>query len=333
MISGDQPVGERVLVTGATGFIGSHLVEELIRLGYDVEVLVRENSNLRWLHDKNVKYIYGDLGGAGRLPALNRIDYIFHLGGATRAVRTKDYFRINLQGTEALLEAARGVKGLKRFVYLSSQAAAGPSSDDRSSVESDTPCPVSPYGKSKLQAEKAALGYRDQFHVTILRPCAVYGPRDTYMLELFKQISKGLIPSVGGGSMYFSFCYVNDIVQALLLSISHGHKSGEVFFIADGKKYSFDYFSALASSSLNVKPRKIIIPSWAAWCYATAADGLGMATRRPAAFSRNKCSEACCRNWVCDIGKAKNELGFRPGFPLESGVNITLKWYKEKGWL
>jgi dihydroflavonol-4-reductase len=326
-------VGERVLITGATGFIGSHLVEELIRLGYDVEVLVRKNSNLRWLRDKNVRYVYGDLGGAGSLPGLNRIDYIFHLGGATRAVRTKDYFRINLQGTEALLAAARGIKGLKGFIYLSSQAAAGPSPDDRPSVENDMPCPVSPYGKSKLQAEEAVLCCSDQFHVTILRPCAVYGPRDTYMLELFKQISKGIIPSVGGGSMYFSFCYVNDIVQVLLRSISHGHKSGEVFFIADGEKYSFDYFADVVSSVLGVKLRKIAIPSWAAWCYATVADGLGMAIGKPAAFSRNKCSEACCRNWVCDIGKAKNELGFRPGFLLESGVNITLKWYKEQGWL
>jgi len=326
-------VGERVLVTGATGFIGSHLVEELIRLGYDVEVLVRENSNLRWLKDKNIQYVYGDLSGTGSVPVLSNIDYIFHLGGATRAVRTKDYFSINLQGTEALLKAAQSIKGLKGFIYLSSQAAAGPSPDDRPSVESDMPSPVSPYGKSKLQAETAVLGYRNQFHVTILRPCAVYGPRDTYMLELFNQISKGLIPSVGNGSMYFSFCYVNDIVQALLLASSHDHKSGEVFFIADGEKYSFDYFADAVSSVLNVKPRKIGIPSWAAWCYAAAADGLGLVTGKPAAFSRNKCSEACCRNWVCDISKARKELGFRPDFLLESGVNITLKWYKEQGWL
>jgi nucleoside-diphosphate-sugar epimerase len=326
-------MGERVLVTGATGFIGSHLVEELIRLGYEVDVLVRESSDLRWLSDKKTGCVYGDLAGTSPLPTLEGINYIFHLGGATRALRPGDFFRINRQGTEALLAAARNIEGLKGFIFLSSQAAAGPSPDGRSSTETDLPGPVSPYGESKLQAEGAVLNCRDRFHVTILRPCGVYGPRDTYMLELFKQISRGFIPSVGKGPMYLNFCYVDDMVQALILSMKQDRPSGEIFFIADGEKYSLDYFADVVSTALHIKPRKIVIPTWAARCYAAAADVWGLARGKPAAFSRNKCAEACCRNWVCDVGKAKKELGFRPGFLLESGVNITLKWYKEQGWL
>ena len=326
-------MGERVLVTGATGFVGSFLVEELLQRGYDVCALVRESSDLRWLEGKKVTYIYGDLHGKNKLPPLCGVDHILHLAGATRAVHSKDYYRINLEGTERLLDAAGDIKGLKRFVFLSSQAAAGPSPNDRPQTEGDMPRPVSPYGKSKLLAEEAVLNAGDKLHVTILRPCSIYGPRDTYMLELFKSISKGFMPSPAKRPYHLSLCYVNDIVQAILLSVQQDHPSGEVFFIADGEKYSLDFFADMVSSTLRVKLHKINFPIWAAWFYATMADAWGVITKRPAFFSRNKCAEACQKNWVCDIGKAKTELGFRPGFFLETGLNVTLQWYIKEGWL
>jgi len=326
-------VGERVLVTGATGFIGSHLVDELLWKGYEVTALIRESSDLRWLRGKRLDYLYGDLLVKGKLPSLKGFAHIFHLGGATKAVRRRDFYRTNQEGTERLIAAARRVRGLKRFVYLSSQAAAGPSPFERMQTEADPPCPVSPYGKSKLQGEEAVLRCRDKFHVTVLRPCAVYGPRDTYMFEIFKRISKGHMPLLGKEPIFLSFCYVEDLVQALLLSIQRKHPSGEVFFIADGGKYSLDSFADVVSSALKVKLGTIHIPVWAAWFYASAADGWGFVRRRPASFSRNKCAEASQRNWVCDIGKAKKKLGFRPRFRLEAGVKVTLQWYQEKGWL
>jgi dihydroflavonol-4-reductase len=326
-------VGERVLVTGATGFIGSHLVDELLWKGYAVAALIREGSNLRWLRGKGVELIHGDLLGKGNLPSLREFAHIFHLGGATKALRRRDFYRTNREGTQRLIDAARKSRGLKRFVYLSSQAAAGPSPAERPQKEEDPPCPVSPYGESKVHGEEAVLSCRDKFHVTILRPCAVYGPRDAYMLELFKRISRGYIPLLGREPIFLSFCYVEDLIQALLLSIQRDHPSGEVFFIADGEKYSLDFFADVVSSSLHVKLRKIHIPLWIAWFYAAAADGWGLVRRRPASFHRSKCAEASQRNWVCDISKAKKQLGFRPRFRLEAGVRVTLRWYKEKGWL
>ena len=326
-------MGERVLVTGATGFIGSHLVDELLWKGYEVVVLIRESSDLRWLRGKRLEYLYGDLVGKGKLPSLKGFTHIFHLGGATKASRHKDFYRINQEGTERLIAAARRVRGLKRFVYLSSQAAAGPSPLDRMQTEEEPPSPVSPYGKSKLQGEKAVLRCRDKFHVTVLRPCAVYGPRDAYMFEFFKIISKGRMPLLGKEPVFLSLCYVEDLVQALLLSIRGRHRSGEIFFIADGEKYSLDSFAGVVSSALKVKLRKIHIPLWAAWFYPAAADGWGFVRRRPASFSRNKGADASQRDWVCDIGKAKKKLGFRPRFRLEAGVKVTLQWYQEKGWL
>lgn len=326
-------MGERVLVTGATGFIGSHLVDELLWKDYQVAALVRETSDLRWLRGKRVELIYGDLLGKGELPSLKGYSYIFHLGGATKAVRRRDFFHINHEGTERLLEAARRSKGVKRFVYLSSQAAAGPSTPERPKTEQDPPCPVSPYGISKLKGEEAVLSCRDRFPVTILRPCAVYGPRDAYMFEIFKRISKGVIPLLGKEPMYLSFCYVEDLVHALLLSIQRDHPSGEVFFIADGERYTWDQFADVVASVLKVKLRKVHIPLWAAWFYATLSDGWGLARGRPAAFHRSKCAEASHHHWVCDITKAKKVLGFRPRFRLEAGLKVTVAWYKNKGWL
>jgi nucleoside-diphosphate-sugar epimerase len=326
-------VGERVLVTGANGFIGSHLVDDLLWKGYEVAALIRESSDLRWLRGKKVELIYGDLVGKERLPSLKGFAHIFHLGGITRALRKRDFYRTNHEGTERLIDVARHIRGLKRFVYLSSQAAAGPAPVERPQKEEDPLCPVSPYGKSKLHGEEVVLNCRDKFHVTILRPCAIYGPRDAYMLELFKRISKGYFPVLGRAPIYLSFCYVEDLVQSLLLSVQRDYPSGEVFFIADGERYTLDFFADVVSSILHIKLRKIRIPLWVAWFYATAADGWGLARRRPALFSQSKCAEASQRNWVCDISKAKKQLGFRPRFRLEAGLKVTLRWYREKGWL
>jgi dihydroflavonol-4-reductase len=326
-------MGERVLVTGATGFIGSHLVDDLLSKGYEVGALVRESSDLRWLRDKKVGLIRGDLAGEGRIPSLDGFAYIYHLGGATRAVRGRDFYLINQKGTERLIEEARNIKGLRRFVYMSSQAAAGPSTVDRPLKEEDIPCPVSAYGESKLRGEEAILSSRDRFHVSILRPCVVYGPRDPYMLELFKLISRGYAPLVGKGPMYFSFCYVKDLVQALLLSIQRDYSSGEIFFIADGERYSLDFFAELVSLELRVRLRKIHIPLWAAWFYAIAADAWGFVRGRPAYFHRSKYAEAVQRNWVCDIENAKKKLGFHPSTNLKAGIKATLQWYREIGWL
>ena len=318
-------MGERVLITGATGFIGSHLVDELLWKNYEVTALIDTNSDLRWLQGKRVELISGDLLGRGKLPSLKGFAYIFHLGEATTALRHRGYYRANQKGTEHLIAAAKKIRGIKRFVYLSSQAAAGPSPPERPQTEADHPLPVSPYGKSKLSEEKAVLNCRDTVPVTVLRPCPIYGPRDAYLFEYFKVISKGYIPMLGKEPISLSFCYVEDLIQALMLSITRDHPSGEVFFISDGEKYALDFFADVISSALQVKLRKIHIPLWVARFYAVAADGWGIV--------RGKRAKASQHNWVCDIIKAKKMLGFRPRFRLEAGIKVTLRWYQDKGWL
>jgi nucleoside-diphosphate-sugar epimerase len=326
-------VGERVLVTGATGFIGSHLVDELLWKGYKVTALIRTNSDLRWLRGKGVEFMHGDLLEKGKLPSLKGFSYIFHLGEETKAPHRRGLFRASQKGTERLIAATRKVQGLKRFVYLSSQAVAGPSPPERYQTEEDPPSPVSPYGKSTLSGEEAVLNCRDKVPVTILRPCPIYGPRDAYLFEYFKVIARGHFPMLGNEPISLSFCYIEDLIQALMLSITRDHPSGEVFFISDGEKYALDFFADVVSSALQVKLRKIHIPLWAARFYAVAADGWGIVRRRPVLFHRGKRAQASQRNWVCDITKAKKMIGFRPRFRLEAGVKVTLRWYQEKGWL
>jgi nucleoside-diphosphate-sugar epimerase len=189
----------KALVTGATGFIGSHLCEELAKRGYQVTCLVREKSNLKWIENIDLKLIVGDCKSIDSLfHAVTDIDYVFHLAGLTKACSKNDFFCANTEGTENLIKAvAEKNPKIKRFVYLSSLAAAGPSNNGSPLREDAEPRPVSSYGKSKLEGEKAVLKYKDLIPITILRPSAVYGPRDKDLFVFFKMLKKGIFPYWG----------------------------------------------------------------------------------------------------------------------------------------
>ncbi|MCE5194753.1 MAG: NAD(P)-dependent oxidoreductase [Nitrospiraceae bacterium] len=321
----------KTLVTGATGFIGSFLVEELLKQGHQVTCLVRKTSNLRWIEDLDVKLIYGDCSDKQSL--LDSIadadfDYVFHLAGITKTFDAKNFFHINAKGTENLIETvAEKNPSIKKFVYLSSLAAAGPSHDGKPLNESFEPRPVSSYGKSKLEGEKRVLKYKDQMPVIIIRPPAVYGPRDRDMYTLFKLVKKGI--SFCWGSCYYSLIYVEDLAKGIALSAENDSKSGEVYYLSDNRVYSNEDIVNEISSAVETKPVKFKIPRFIMPLIAN----IGQKISKDSIINIDKIKELQYSYWTCNSSKAQNELGFSPKVRIKEGVKWTADWYRIHQWL
>jgi len=330
-----QAVSRRVLVTGGSGFVGSHLVERLLRNGYAVTCLVRDLRNQRWLDGLEVQLTQGDCTQPESLAAaVQGVSLVFHCAGLTKAIHARDYYAVNHLGTKNLLEAcACHNPGLGKFILVSSQAAAGPSLDGRPVSDGDTAHPVSDYGRSKLLAEDEVHSYKDRLPVVILRPTSVYGPRDVDVYELFRWGSRGLTLEMTGGDRYLNLCYVEDLTAALLLAAERGTESGSVYFVAENKAYSWSEFRALLLSTGGVKARSIKLPYGAAYLIGLASEIGSLFTQKPALANRQKVREAAQRYWLCDTGKIENDLGFRAEYPLQKGLELTWQWYRKNNWL
>ena len=330
-----QSASRRVLVTGGTGFVGSHLVERLLLNGYAVTCLVRDLRHLRWLEGRDVRLIQGDCTQPESLAAaLQGVSLVFHCAGLTKAQNARDYYNVNQIGTKNLLEACvRHNPGIEKFILVSSQAAAGPSPDGRPVDDGNRPHPVSDYGRSKLLAEDEVRGYKDRLPVVILRPTTVYGPRDADLFELFRWASRGLTLEMTGGDRYLNFCYVEDLAAALLLSAEHKTESGSVYFVAESRSYSWSEFRELLLSTGGVKARTIKLPYWSAYLIGLVSEIGSLFTKRPALANRQKVREAAQRYWLCDVSKIENDLCFRAEYPLQKGLELTWKWYRKNRWL
>jgi len=331
----EQVEHQNVLVTGGTGFVGSHLVESLLQQGSTVTCLVRDPAHLRWIKGLDVRLIKGDCSLPGSLAsAVKDVSLVFHVAGLTKARRAREYYEVNQLGTRNILEAcARHNPGISKFILVSSLAAAGPSGVGTPVKDTDSPRPVSDYGKSKLLAEEEAMRYKDRFPVVILRPSAVYGPRDADMYELFRWAAKGLWVELSGGDRFINPCFVKDLASALLLAAEKKTASGSIYFVAEDRPYSWPEFREALLSSGGVKARTIKIPCWAAYLMGLASELGSVFTSRPALTNRQKVREAVQRYWTCDLTKIENELGFRAAFPLEKGLKITWEWYRKQGWI
>lgn len=326
---------KKALVTGANGFVGSHLVEALLERDYKVKSMVRKTSNLRWLSGLDVEFIYGNLFDKSFLEkAVSDVDLVFHAAALTKAKNKEEFHRVNYQGTKNLIQACYDKNPeLKRFVLISSHAAVGPTKEFMSSDENTLPNPISEYGKSKLLAEKEVLNYKDKLPVTIIRPPAVYGPRDTDMYMFFKLIKKGIKPLFGWGESQVSLIYVKDLVQGIILSAESEKAKGEIFFLSDDKSYSFREAEKTIQDRLKVKAIYLRMPKFLFMTVAFLSGLSGKLKGSVGALNLDKAKEITQKYWVCTSKKAKAELGFSPKYTFEKGVKETAQWYKNLGWL
>jgi len=326
---------KKVLVTGSNGFVGSHICEALLESGYEVRAMVRRTSNLSNLNGLDVELEYGDLRDFDSLlKAVDGASAVVNNGGLTKTIDTDMFYEVNSEGTENILKAAlKANPDLEKFVHVSSAAACGPSDSKTPISEDHIPKPLTAYGKSKLEGEKRALNYKEKLPVVILRPSAIYGPRDNEMLSFFKVIKYGIKPTFGVGECYINFTFVKDFARAVVKSLECGVESGEIYFVTEKKPYSYSEAGDIISEILGRKAIDIHIPvavlKFAGWVSEKIAEN----RRKAAIFSREKAIEISQKYWLAASDKIERDMGFVAAASFRDGVIETVKWYKDNGWL
>ena len=331
----------KAYVTGGTGFIGSHLVEHLVDQGYHVTCLIRKTSNLRWLDhlltskSSQVELVIGDLRDFDVLVEhIRGVDLVFHLAGLTKAPDAATYDRVNAKGTKRLIEACLGVQtSLDRFVYCSSLAAVGPSRDATPNTEDVTPQPLTDYGSSKLKGEMIVHAYADQLPMTVIRPPAVYGPRDADIFLFFQMINRGVIPILGDADKLLSLVHVKDLVAGIYTAAASERAIGETYFLTDGDIHTWRGIERVIADALEKRPIKLKVPFFLLDFISIFAEAAAKITRQTPTLNRQKVQDLKQRFWICDSTKAQKELGYRPTYTLQNGIQGTADWYRANGWL
>ena len=330
-------MSETILVTGSTGFIGSRLLESLAEEGLHIRVFLRPESNAAAL-PAGVEVIRGrfdDVAALGR--AVEGVQRIVHLAGVTKAVDEAGYDAGNVMPVRNLLAAVKGYNpGLKRFLLVSSLAAAGPASEGvRGVSESDSPCPVSAYGRSKLRAEALCMESSGEIPVTIVRPPAVYGPGDRDVLQVFRMLAKGVLVSTGRASRQrFSMIYVDDLVCGIMMAARSERAAGRIYYITSPRSLSWE--EVIDSSKPLLGFRRLYrfsLPSTLVFLAGTVMGVVGSISGTPALINRDKANELVQDYWVCSPECAERDLGFRARTTFAEGVAKTIAWYRRNGWM
>ena len=323
------------LVTGASGFIGSHLVELLLTKGYTVRCLLRKTSSTAWLKDLPVEIVYGDVFDVTALEsAVRGVDYVYHSAGLTKAKKKDEYFRANAEGTRLLLEAAIKINpSLKRFVFLSSQTAAGPSPSATPVTEEIEPHPITTYGRSKRAAEEIVLAARDRLSTTIVRLPAVYGPRDKDIYAFFKTMRGGLQPVAGFKDKFVSLLHVADVVRGIVMAGESSVSAGQTYFLSSNRIYGWDEIGRITSQVLGRRALTVRIPEWGIYTVSAFAEFFSLFSSKPALINFEKAKDMVQDYWTCDSSKAKRDFGYEQQVSAEEGIKATISWYVQQGWL
>lgn len=326
----------KVLVSGATGFLGSHIAQRLANDGHDVRVLVRKTSDRRFLAGFPHQEAIGDVTDPASLaPALGGVDVVIHAAGLVKARSAAQFDAVNAQGTANLLGALdEAAPGLHRLLYVSTLAAHGPSDDGRPRPLDAPPRPITAYGRSKLKGEELVRAWGGSQRAVIIRPPVVYGPRDPQLLPFFQLARWRIAPLLAGGRNRISVVYVEDAAGAIAqAATAEADVAGKTYCLDDGNVYSWREMLAAVEEAVGRRAFRLSSPRWAYRAAALVSEAYGLLRGRAVSLTREKVLEMSQPFWVCSHEALGRDLGWSPQVDLQQGAGLTAAWYREQGWL
>jgi nucleoside-diphosphate-sugar epimerase len=329
---------KKILITGASGFIGNFLIEEGIKRKYEVYAAIRSSSNIEHLKNKAINFIEIDFANKedlnSKIASAPKFNYIIHNAGITKSLRKKNFFEINYHYTKNFIEAISFSNHCPlKFLYISSLSASGPGEDDLSvpiSI-SDISAPITNYGLSKLSSEKYIAGQQDMPYI-IVRPTAVYGPGDKDFFNMVKFINHHMDLMIGSHKQALSFIYVKDLTRSIY-DLLESHVSNKKYFITDGNIYNKTAMSDLIADIMKKKINRVYIPVVIAKTIAVITETLSRIKGKASVLNLEKIKEFSASNWNCDISSLIKDINFKPDYSLRQGLKETIEWYELQGWI
>ncbi len=322
------------VVTGGSGFVGQNLVRRLARDGHEVRCLVRPAGGAPPPKAKRYEVRLDDPASLLACAAFREADVVFHLAGATKAVRASDFMAANVTPTRTILGALVAQRLRPRFVFVSSQAAAGPApARHRAIDEDDIPRPVEAYGKSKLEAERIVESFADRVPVTIVRPCAAFGPFDRDFFTLFRLARRGILVYPGVADHWLSVLHVDDLVDGLIAAATRDQAISRKYFLAGESPVQWRALGDFIANAVNRRVRHVDVPAPIVATVSLAGELIGRLLKGATIANWSKALLSRQRYWICSASRARDELGFRESRSLPEAVRDTYYWYRNSGWL
>lgn len=326
----------KVLLTGATGFVGSHVAEILCSKGYTVVCNARATSNTRWIKHLPIELVDASLDNKESLKKiLNGVEGVVHIAGLTAARNDDEFMRGNRDGTKNLLDAILESNiTISKFLHCSSMAAVGPANSLEQPLTEQSPCkPITAYGRSKYAAEEVVLAVKDSLPVTIVRPPAVYGERDSAILSFFQTVNKGIAPLIGFSEKHVSLVHVHDLARGIVEAFESPNTIGKTYFISSDEFYTWENISRETAEILGKKTITLKIPHAVVMTLAAVSEFFGRFSSKPPVFNYEKGTDIIQEYWICSTEAARNDFGYKQQVSLHDGITRTVQWYKENNWL
>ena len=318
---------KKILVTGATGFVGSHIVEELISKNHEIIATVRKSSNLKWIKDYPIQFEYCSLNDEEQLSKLlSEVEIVVHCAGVVRALNWDEYYKTNIEGTRNLVQTAiKNKKNLKKFIYISSQAAMGPSSTEVPKQLTEKENPVSNYGKSKLLAEQEIKKLNGIIPYTIIRPASVYGPRDKDIFIFFNLVKHHLKLNTYN-KKFIQLVFLKYIAKVISNVIKNENTYNKTYYLCDSNIYKWKSVAATIADTNNIKTIPIMLFDFIFKSVAFFYELVAKITKKPQVLSKEKIVEMLQTYWIADNSNIIKDTDFE-FVKLENGAKITYNWY------